>query len=437
MAEAQTEFPARCSSGYTLIGVGAIALVAAIFQVNAALLALATVLIAGPLWILFSLRHASGKLVIERTAPATAFEGDEIEITFRLRNDSERSLFFPMICDVFSPELHEKKRLLHPHRIHPGETVVQRFSGHCLLPRGIYPLGPTSLRICDPFGLFEVRKEYEAEPFLKVYPRLVDIGLERVVGQAIDADQEDRLRRRVGSSNEFVAVRDYRWGDSPRSIHWGLTAHMGHPVVREYSPRSTGNLALFLDLHREGMVGWGRNSSLDYGVRICASVAARALRAGRHVEFHCGTGSEQRVPVGNGASQLERILDVLVGVRASRKAIAFPELLMHVGPRLAAGSTLILTVSPYLFDSPEFLGAIDTLRRRGHRIVALVFDGDTFRRLWEEGGEPSTPVWPEAIPSAGRFAHALRARGMEAIVIESGAYLEATFAEASFTETQA
>ncbi len=51
----------------------------------------------------------------------------------------------------------------------------------------------------------------------------------------------------VGDSREFIGLRDYLPGDSPRHIHWAAWARSGEPVVKEYRDEYFSRQALVLD----------------------------------------------------------------------------------------------------------------------------------------------------------------------------------------------
>jgi len=53
--------------------------------------------------------------------------------------------------------------------------------------------------------------------------------------------------RRRGESEEFVAMREYRRGDSLRRVHWRSTARLGELVVKEYQDEYFVRHALVLD----------------------------------------------------------------------------------------------------------------------------------------------------------------------------------------------
>jgi uncharacterized protein (DUF58 family) len=56
---------------------------------------------------------------------------------------------------------------------------------------------------------------------------------------------------RVGDAEEFMGLRDYRPGDTPRRIHWKAWARTGRPVVKEYQDEFFERQALVLDTHAD------------------------------------------------------------------------------------------------------------------------------------------------------------------------------------------
>jgi uncharacterized protein (DUF58 family) len=70
----------------------------------------------------------------------------------------------------------------------------------------------------------------------------------------------------VGEAEEFVSLRDYRHGDTPRRIHWKAWAHTGRLVVKEYQDEFFVRHALVLDTF-----GDGDTERLEAAVSIAAS----------------------------------------------------------------------------------------------------------------------------------------------------------------------
>src|SRR5207237_287835 len=60
------------------------------------------------------------------------------------------------------------------------------------------------------------------------------------------------LASRVGESEEFVSLRDYRPGDPLRLIHWKSWARRGRPVVKEFQDEFFVRYGLVLDTFATG-----------------------------------------------------------------------------------------------------------------------------------------------------------------------------------------
>ncbi len=356
---------------------------------------------------------------ISRTVRESAVEGDEVEVVLHLESQSRWSVFLPLIYDCFTPEFHTHHRVLFPFRIRPGESLSGRYTGRCLLPRGVYRLGPTTIVVSDPLGWFRLRKTVAIEQELKVYPRFGDYGVDERCGDTTSLLSDMIHRAAIGESLEFATVRDYRPGDPLRHVHWPLTAHRGFPVVREFARTSRGDLTLYLDLYQRSVLGIGRGSSLEQSVKITAALGASALRRGYRVATIAWGPTRRSLPLVRGAGQLQVLLDLLVTVKPNGE-VPLDEVLERTRAEIPTGGTVVVPISPYLRTSKAFERRLVALRRSGCRVVAVVYDDATYRRVYDDArpGE-----------SAEAFAHGLRARGIDVFVIPCAADLAAAFRE--------
>jgi uncharacterized protein (DUF58 family) len=149
--------------------------------------------------------------------------------------------------------------------------------------RGLYTLGPTSLRSGDPLGLYTVTLHYPDASALMVTPPIVPLPAIEVApgGRAGEGrrSRADPLERTVGAAG----VRDYRPGDNLNWIHWRISAHRDALLVRLFDSTPTSNWWIFLDLERRVQAGEGWDSTEEHGVMLAASLTDRGLRAGRAV----------------------------------------------------------------------------------------------------------------------------------------------------------
>ncbi len=100
-------------------------------------------------------------------------------------------------------------------------------------------------RVYDYLGLFRLPRRWncQTELFGAALPPAAGAAAQpgSAPGSVLPAQARGRLCR-------GPRARDYRPGDSPREIHWKLTAKVDHPIVREAQVPNQGPVVLTLDL---------------------------------------------------------------------------------------------------------------------------------------------------------------------------------------------
>jgi len=158
-------------------------------------------------------------------------------------------------------------------RIPAGE----RRTGHYSLTfrqRGRYRLGPLRVSSRFPLGIGERAQVFPEYCDILIRPRLIRLRndwLRQLHAQA-ESNQRESSRRGV-FEDEFHRIREFRDGDSPRSVHWRSTARRGQLMVQELHQNRESSLFVLLDLSNES-----QSSSDD--IELAISMAA-TLCAGR------------------------------------------------------------------------------------------------------------------------------------------------------------
>jgi uncharacterized protein (DUF58 family) len=408
----------QSGSAFGLVALGILAVFAGVFHRQAFAVAFGLPLLAAPLAARLYVRLALRQLRVERHAPRTAFENDGVTVRIRVLNPGPLPVFFPAVGDVFTPEVHAQKTIHFPARLGAGDEVEDGYFGRCLLPRGVYELPPLAIAVSDPFGWCRMQRHAAGAQTMRIYPRILDLGLPESLGAVAGALLEGRSCPRIGESLEYLGVRDYRLGDSPRKIHWPLTAHRGSLMVREYQRPASGQLTIAIDLCREALIGVGRGSSIEHGIKVAVALAHHALKRGRRVQFLARDRQERVLPPAGGRAQMHRLLELSTELRPQGE-MPLPELLGRHRSSLRRGDALVALVSPYLFDSGALLDELARICRLGVRVACGVFDDDSFTTLTY--GE---------IPQPGArlaFLARLRALGIASAVIACGMDLSRLF----------
>ena len=225
-----------------------------------------------------------------RLSTRTPRRGDPVDVDMHVRVPEGTS-----VVEVHMPlppgvSLEEGTNLLLATRA--GATATRlRIRAH---GRGRQEIPPLEAWTLDPTGLLGPRRATLAPAeSIEVTPRA--FRAERVRG----ARRQDRRRQaedaRSGTlSTDFRELRDYAWGDPPKSINWKATARRfsslagrgdaaGTPLVNEYEREGRRAALVLLDGGPALRVGTTRETGLDHGVEAALSLASVLLQQGARV----------------------------------------------------------------------------------------------------------------------------------------------------------
>ena len=323
--------------------------------------------------------------------------GDRLEERFQLSNHS----LFPAVWI----ELDDQSNL-------PGYKIDQvtgmdanstiRWHSHGVCTRrGLFTLGPTTLRTADPLGLFRVEIHDPGFVTLMVTPPIVPLPqiLLAPGGRTGDGRPRPNAPDQTVSS---AGVREFVPGDSFRWVHWRTSARRDEFFVRVFDNTPAGDWWIVLDIDQNVQVGAAPRSTEEHGVILAASLADRGLRMGKAVGLAASGQPFIWLPPKEGDGQRWEMLRSLALVAPGQRSLA--ELLTNLRPAFGASSSLILITSnihgdwipsllPYiwkgsvptvmLFDAPAFGGSgniqpvMDELNRASiqfHRITPELLD---------------------------------------------------------------
>lgn len=243
--------------------------------------------------------QAIRSLRVTRQVPRAVRVGQEMRIGYEVHNAKAR---LPSLAvEIIEGALPGRAFLAH---VEAGRTAHTR-SLNSFVRRGVYPLGTVTLSTSFPFGLFRKERDLEIPGEVVVWPRsdrpvrAPSPGGGRVPRTGASA------RGAQGHRGEYRSLRAYRPGDDPRDIHWRSSARLREPVLREYERDGAETRWICLDLRAEP------GDAAEVAVEVAASVAAQAMAEGRSFGLVAGGAL---VDPGEGAGQMERVLEVLARV---------------------------------------------------------------------------------------------------------------------------
>jgi uncharacterized protein (DUF58 family) len=169
--------------------------------------------------------------------------------------------------------------------------------------RGIYRYGDFFIESSFPFLFFSKRIVSHVEGEVIVYPEIkeLDRSITATVNEWYDASQT-----RTGKGDEFSMIREFRYGDDRRRIHWKASAKTTQLLMKEYAVHEPKKLTIILDNlkpHDE--------ESFEKAVSLAASMADKFLDEGFFIRL---LTCRKMIPFGNSKDHLFKILDILASI---------------------------------------------------------------------------------------------------------------------------
>jgi uncharacterized protein (DUF58 family) len=121
------------------------------------------------------------------------------------------------------------------------------------------------------------------------------------------------LALRVGDSEEFRSLRDYRPGDPLRAIHWRSWARTGRPVVREYHDEYFSRHALVLDTSAPSLF----DPAFEVAVSLAASFVVQPREADSLLDMLFVGDRVHRLTTGRGVGEAASLMRVLATINPS------------------------------------------------------------------------------------------------------------------------
>ncbi|MBA2532761.1 MAG: DUF58 domain-containing protein [Nocardioidaceae bacterium] len=243
-----------------------------------ALLRVGVLALALPLLTALAVSRARYRLMAKRrVAPTRVSAGQPATVTLDLANDGSMPMGLLLLEDTVPYVLGTRARFLLDHagpRWHQSVSYAVRSE-----LRGRYEIGPLSIRVSDPFGLFELVRSFQNTTSVVVIPQIYPLAPINVSGEWTGAG-ENRPRAFAVGSAEDVTVREYRRGDDLRRVHWRSSARVGELMVRREEQPWQSRATILLDSRAMAHRGSGPASSLEWAISAAASIAVHLASAG-------------------------------------------------------------------------------------------------------------------------------------------------------------
>ena len=263
---------------------------------------------------------------VSRKLPHHVMAGEPLDVELTIENGkSVMSSWLLDVTDRIAGNREELQTGVLFTRVPPASTRSECYQLR-LMQRGRYYFGPLVVSSRFPLGFVERALEFTADGDVIVFPRL---------GKLTEAWKQDSLTAlelvekedpRPGIyDDEFHRLREFRWGDNPRAIHWRTAARRNELMVREYHQSRERDLVVLLDLWVPEKPTDDDRQRVELAVSFAATVCIEHMRDSREaiVTLSAAGKSAQRWRGQAGAAAFDSLLEVLA--------------LLQPGPSLNAG----------------------------------------------------------------------------------------------------
>jgi uncharacterized protein (DUF58 family) len=297
-------------------------------------------------------------------APLKFNEGEQLRVSLELENNSHATKYFLEVWERFTPaSVLTRRQKFFVTYLKGGDAVRLDYTVLCD-KRGLYQLPGPFVESAAPFGLFRRRQTLIYAQAVLVYPEYYELAqfpLRRPENVTFTAEA------RVGPGTDIYGTREYRQGDSLRHIHWPSSARVQHLIVKEFEQVISSPITIMLDLQSSSLAGVGKQTTLEYSVKLAASVAYYATRAGHPVYL---LGHSKTLTFPRTALAWNELLELLAQVAADGET-PLAEVVDEVPP----SATLF---APVPCPDATLLERLLELRRRRMLVTTVLFDFASF-----------------------------------------------------------
>ena len=174
------------------------------------------------------------------------YEGDTLRAELRLENPGRRLLFLE-VRDRLPRQLKVESGAAYGYVALPaGGKDLMRYEIQAPL-LGVYEVGPTDLRLEDPFGLFHEERSLPGSTTLWVFPRREDLRKAALLSNLPMPLLGEHQVNRPGDGFDFFALREYVPGDTIRSVNWKASARSGKMMVNQMMRTTAAEVVVFVD----------------------------------------------------------------------------------------------------------------------------------------------------------------------------------------------
>jgi uncharacterized protein (DUF58 family) len=314
--------------------------------------------------------RAAGMLEVSRRVPHTLPVGVACEVTLKVTNHGSG------VAALWIHDLHPVQcsatQMPFKVTIPPGRFVQLRYA-LTANERGNLDFGGTAVARHSPLGLWQSRSVLAVVESVRAFPNYAAVTRYALLAVDHRLSQIGVLkRRRRGSGMDFHQLRDYRDGDSPRSIDWKATSRRVRLISREYQDERDQQVLFLLDCSRRMNAKDDLLSHFDHTLNAILLMTFVAIRQGDSAGLMTFGGNadvaERFLAPKKSGETMSRFLNALYPLQPSLRTPDYYQAALDVGRRLNKRA-LIVVISNLRDEDEDGLDAALAQLKRRHLVL--------------------------------------------------------------------
>jgi len=318
---------------------------------------------------LWTLSLSRGLSISREVRYGWAQVGDVLQERYTLTNNSILPATWVEVYDHSTIPEYQSGRVT---RINGGNVLNWKTEGVCT-QRGLYMLGPTSVRSGDPLGLCSVEIQQPNSSILLILPPVLSLPRIDIAPGGYVGDGRLQRNTALETTVSVETIREYVRGDPINTIHWPTSARRNALFIRQFDHMPQADWWVFLDLDQSVQLGTGSNSTEEHGVILAASIVDQGIRQGKRVGFVTHGETLSWLPPKSSRNQHMDIMRLLALVHSGQRPLA--DLLTEAHHSIRRGASLIvITPNP----NTDWLAPLLQLTVHGIAPTVLLLDPASF-----------------------------------------------------------
>ena len=301
------------------------------------------------------------------------------EVALRLANGGRSAV--SMTVQDHHPEALEAEALPQRVALAPGRWAELRYRVRPVR-RGDFRFGPIELRLASPLGLWEATRYVGEEVPVRVYPNFRALARYTLLATDNRLSQIGVLQtRRRGEGLDFHQLREYRQGDSLRSVDWKATSRTAKLITREYQDERDQRIMLLIDCGRRMGAKDDDLSHFDHVLNAALLLAHVGLRQGDAVGILTMSGEHRYLAPRKSVATIHAILNRVYDLEPTGLTSDYQVAAQEVMRRLSRRSLVVLLTNLRDEDDDAILPALKLMQRRHLVVLASLREAILSRAL--------------------------------------------------------